>query len=35
MKIVCNLGDKTILYLTVNRINGFIGILNGKAKQPV
>ena len=30
-----NLGDKTILYLIFNCINGFVGVQNGKADQPV
>ena len=30
-----NLGDKTILYLISNRINGFVRVQNGKAEQPV
>ena len=35
IEIVCNLGDKTILNLLFNRINGYVGVLNGKAEQPV
>ena len=30
-----NLGVKTVLYLKYNRINGFVGMQNGKAEQPV
>ena len=30
-----NLGDKTILYLIFNRINGFVGVQNRKAEQPM
>ena len=30
-----NLGIKTVLYLKYNRINGFVGVQNGKAEQPV
>ena len=29
-----NLGNKIVLYLIRNRINGFVGVLNGKAEQP-
>ena len=32
---IYNLGDKTILYLIFNRINGFVGVQNGKVEQPV
>ena len=32
---IYNLGDKTILYLIFKRINGFVGVQNGKAEQPV
>ena len=35
IEIIYNLGDKTILYLTFNHINGFVGVQNGKAEQPV
>ena len=35
IEIIYNLGDKTILYLIFNRINGFVGAQNGKAEQPV
>ena len=31
IEIIYNLGDKTILYLIFNRINGFVGVQNGKA----
>ena len=34
MKIIFNLGIKTVLYLKYNRINGLVGIQNGKAEQP-
>ena len=30
-----NLGNKIVLYLIPNLINGFVGVLNGKAEQPV
>ena len=33
--IIINLGDKTILYLIFNRFNGFVGVQNRKAEQPV
>ena len=35
IEIIYNLGDTTILYLIFNRINGFVGVQNGKAEQPV
>ena len=35
IEIIYNLGDKTILYLIFNRINGFVGTQNEKAQQPV
>ena len=35
IEIIYNLGDKTILYLMFNRINGFVGVQNGNAGQPV
>ena len=35
IEIIYNLGDKTILYLIFNRINGFVGVQNGIAEQPV
>ena len=35
MEIIYNLGYKTILYLIFNRINGFVGVQNGKPEQPV
>ena len=31
IEIIYNLGDKTILYLMFNCINGFVGVQNGKA----
>ena len=35
IEIIYNLGDKTILYLIFNCINGFVGVQNRKAKQSV
>ena len=35
IKIIYNLGYKTILYLIFNRISGFVRVQNGKAEQPV
>ena len=35
IEIVRNLGDKTILNLLFNSSNGYVGVLNGKAEQPV
>ena len=35
MEVIINLGDKTVLYLISNCINGFVGVLNGKVEQPV
>ena len=34
VKIIFNLGIKTVLYLKYNRINGLVGVYNGKAEQP-
>ena len=34
IKIIFNLGIKTILYLKYNLINSLVGVWNGKAKQP-
>ena len=31
--MIHDLGDKTILCLIFNRINGFVGVQNGKAEQ--
>ena len=33
--MIYNLGDKAVLYLICNCINGFVGVLNEKAEQPV
>ena len=35
IEIIYHLGGETILYLLFNRINGFVGVQNGKAEQPV
>ena len=36
IEIIYNLGEfRTILYLIFNHINGFVGVQNGKAEQPV
>ena len=35
LKIIYNFGDKTVLFLIFNPINGFIVVQNGKAQQPV
>ena len=32
---IYNLGNETAFYLKCNRINGFDGVLHGKAEQPV
>ena len=35
IKIIFNLGIKTVLYLKYNHINGLVGVWNWKAEQPV
>ena len=32
---ICNFGNKIILYLIFHRVHGFVGVLNGKAEQPL
>ena len=34
IKFISNLVIKTVLYLKYNRINGVVGVYNGKAEQP-
>ena len=35
IEIIYNLGNKIVVYLICNRINGFVGVWNEKAEQPV
>ena len=35
IEIIHNLGNKIVLYLMFSRINGFVGVLNEKAEQPL